>query len=48
MIKKEEGLPVDGLIYIHVAVALVKVEKHALQRHLVRWSDTVGALRCFM
>ena len=34
--------------YISVAGAHVKAQKYAPQRHLVRWSDTVDALRCFM
>lgn len=34
--------------YISVAEAHVKVQEYATQRHLVRWSDTVDALRCFM
>jgi len=34
-------------IYMSVALALGSLE-HAPQRHFVRWSDTVDALRCFM
>jgi hypothetical protein len=44
--KKKNYLPTTS--YISVAGAHVKAQKYAPQRHLVRWSDTVDALRCFM
>jgi hypothetical protein len=47
MIQERKGyLPTTS--YISIAGALVEMQEHAPQRHLVRWSDTVDALRCFM